>query len=157
MEWLEAVARWPVADALRQGVAAYALVNAAHILGLGLLIGAIATLDLRLLGGFRATPLPAVAGPLTKVAATGLVLALATGLLLFSVRPLAYVQTPAFLIKLALVGVGVLNALLLRAGSDWRRMLSGAAPSPRVRLGAALSLLVWIGAIVSGRWIGFSQ
>jgi len=157
MDWLEAVGQWPLAEGLRQTVVAYALVNAAHILGLALLIGAIATLDLRLLGAFRAAPVPVLAAPLTKVAATGLLLALGTGVLLFSVRPLEYAQNPAFLTKLALVTAGVINALVLRAGPDWRLTLAGGTPTARVRIGAALSLLIWTGAIVSGRWIGFLQ
>lgn len=157
MAWLEALSHWPVAAALRQWVAAYALLNAAHILGIGLLVGAIATLDLRLLGAFKSAALPELAPPLSRVAAAGLLLALCTGALLFTVRPAAYAQNPAFLAKLTLVALGILNALLLRAGSGWRRMLDGASVPPRIKVGAALSLGIWVGAILCGRWIGFLQ
>lgn len=156
MELLQALADWPVAAALRRSAIAYPLVNAAHILGIALLVGAIATLDLRLLGAFGRYPVAALAPPLSRMAAAGLALAVATGFLLFSVRPAAYAQNPAFLAKLALVGLGTINALALGANRRWRRVLrEGGAIPPAAKLAAALSLLCWTAAIVAGRWIGF--
>ncbi|WP_199231340.1 DUF2214 domain-containing protein [Falsiroseomonas bella] len=153
----EALAAWPVAEALRRSAILYPLVNAAHILGIGLLLGTIAALDLRLLGAFRAVPLALVGPMLARLAAAGLGVAAVTGLLLFSTRPAAYAENPAFLAKLALVGLGLGNVALLRAGRGWRAALAGAAPSPGVRAAAALSLAAWVGAVVAGRWIGFLQ
>ena len=157
MEWLRALADWPLAAALRQSGIAYPLVNAAHILSLGLLVGSIAVLDLRLVGLWRGAPL-AVLGPvLSRAAAIGLGLAAATGALLFATRPLAYAVNPAFLLKLGLVGLGVANALALRALPHWRRALAGEAPHGAVRAAAGASLALWVGAVVAGRWIGFLQ
>ena len=48
-----------------------------------------------------------------------MLLAVATGFLLFSVRPLTYAQNPAFLTKISLVALGVVNALVA-AGFNWR-------------------------------------
>ena len=144
-----------MAVALRQSPALYPLANAAHILGIGLLIGAIATLDLRVLGAFRPAPLAVLAPPLVRMAASGLVLALVTGFLLFTVRPAAYAANPAFLAKLGLVAAGLLNVLVLRRGAGWRQALAGGAVGWPVRLAAALSLLVWTGAVLAGRWIAF--
>lgn len=145
---------WPAAALRRPGIA-YPLVSAAHILALGTLVGAIATLDLRLLGLFRRYPLAHLAAPLTRMAAAGLALAIVTGLCLFIVRPAAYAQNPAFLLKLALVGAGLANALLLRALTRWREAVAGGAIGPAVRLMAALSLAIWAAAVLSGRWIAF--
>lgn len=152
MDWL---AQWPVAVALRQSELLYPLVNAAHILGIGLLLGAIATLDLRLLGLFRAAPLAVLAPPLWRVAACGLGLAAATGFLLFSTRPAGYLDNPAFLLKLGLVGFGLLNILALHLNPAWRRALAGGEARVGLRLPALLSLLVWVGAVLAGRWTGF--
>lgn len=116
---------WPVAAALRRSDLAYPLVSAAHILSLALLVGAIATLDLRLLGVFPGHSVGGLGPPLSRVAAAGLALAAVTGFLLFSVRPAAYAQNPAFLIKLCLLGAGIGNALLLHRGAHWRRALAG--------------------------------
>jgi hypothetical protein len=151
------MAEWPVAAALRESGIAYPLVNAAHILSIGLLLGAIATLDLRMLGAFRATPAAALGPPLVRVASCGLGLAAATGVLLFSTRPLTYWENPAFGIKLGLIGLGLLNVLALRLNRHWRRTLDGGEVHGTVRISAVLSLALWVGAVVAGRWIGFLQ
>ena len=156
-EWLQALAAWPVAAYLREATVAYATLNAAHIFALGLLVGSIVTLDLRILGMFRAAPLPALADPLSRMAAVGVALAITTGFLLFSVRPVAYADNPAFLSKVALVALGVTNALALRANPHWRSARGGGDVHGSVRLGAALSLLIWAAAVLAGRWIGFLQ
>ncbi|MBC9178086.1 DUF2214 domain-containing protein [Pseudoroseomonas ludipueritiae] len=152
MEWL---AQWPVAVALRQSALAYPLVNAAHILGIGLLLGSIATLDLRMLGLFRAAPMAVLAPPLWRMAGCGLGLAAATGFLLFSTRPGAYLDNPAFLLKLGLLALGLLNILALHLNPAWKRALAGGEAGAALRLPALLSLLAWVGAVLSGRWIGF--
>jgi hypothetical protein len=157
MRLLQVLSDWPVAMALRQSAIAYALVNAAHIVSIGLLLGAIATLDFRMLGVFRTSPVAHLAPPLWRVATCGLLLAAATGFLLFSTRPLTYVENPAFLTKLCLVGLGVLNALALRYNSYWDVALSGAEVHTSVQISASVSLLAWIGAVFAGRWIGFLQ
>ena len=105
--WLEALAATPVAALLRTSTVAYATLNAAHIFSIGLVVGSIATLDLRVLGLFRGVPLGALASPLSRIAAAGLLLAVTTGFFLFSVRPLTYAQNPAFLTKISLVALGV--------------------------------------------------
>lgn len=151
------MAGWPAAAFLRGSVAAYALVNAAHIMGIGLLFGAIATLDLRLLGAFPGHPVAHLGPPLRRAAAGGLALAAGTGLLLFTTRPLAYAANPAFLAKLGLVAFGLLNVALLTRGRHWRAALAGAPVHPAVQGAALASLLAWAGAILAGRWIGFLQ
>jgi hypothetical protein len=155
VELLQALEAWSVAAALRRSTLLYPLVNAAHILGIGLLIGAIATLDLRVLGLFRAAPLPVLGPPLVRVAAAGLGLALATGVLLFAVRPAEYAANPAFLAKLGLILGGLSNVLALRLGTGWRGALAGEPVGPPLRTAAALSLLVWLGVVLAGRWIAF--
>ena len=113
MEFLQAVSDWPGAIFLRRFQMAYLLVNAAHILSIGLLFGAIVTLDLKILGLFKQYPITVLGPPLSRVAAAGVALAAVTGLMLFSVRPMAYLQNTAFLIKIGLIGLGVINALVL--------------------------------------------
>jgi len=71
------------------------------------------------------------------------------------VKPIAYVQNTAFLIKVGLVGLGIVNASLLNRSYSWRLALSGNAPRGWVQLSAFLSLALWVSAIVAGRWIGF--
>ena len=156
-DWLQALAAFPLSALLRESTIAYATLNAAHILAIGLVVGSIGTLDLRLLGLFRDVPLAALASPLSRVAATGVLLAIATGFLLFSVRPVAYANNPAFLTKISLVAVGVVNALMLRRNRHWRSASDGSTPHASVRTAALLSLAIWASAVLAGRWIGFLQ
>lgn len=156
-EWLQALAGWPVASFFRGSTVAYATLNAAHILSIGLVIGSIATLDLRVLGLFVSAPLGMLARPLSRVAAAGVLVAMTTGFLLFSVRPTAYAQNPAFLTKITLVALGIANALMLRSNRHWRIAKEGGPLHPSVRLAAVFSLLIWGSAVLAGRWIGFLQ
>ncbi|WP_426228779.1 DUF6644 family protein [Pararhizobium sp. DWP3-4] len=152
LAWIGA---WPVAVAMRGSATLYLFVNAAHILSIGLLVGAILPLDLRLLGFFGHVPVSVVGPLLSRMAATGLLLAIVTGFCLFSVRPLAYATNVAFLTKVALLCFGVANALLLHLHPHWRAAIADGLLSIRVRLAAFVSLAVWIGAVLAGRWIGF--
>ncbi|HEV7268314.1 MAG TPA: DUF2214 domain-containing protein [Falsiroseomonas sp.] len=157
MELLQTLSDWQVAGLLRRSAILYPLVNAAHILGIALLFGAIATLDLRLLGAFRGHALGQLGPPLQRVAAAGLAVAAVTGALLFTTRPLAYAENPAFLLKLGLVALGVVNAALLHRGGLWRRALAAGEAPAALKAAALLSLLAWIAAVLAGRWIGFLQ
>jgi len=155
IEFLEWLAATPLSSGLRRSALVYMAVNAAHILSIGLLIGAILPLDLRLMGCFGSVPL-AVLGPfLSRAAAVGLMGAVITGFALFSVKPIEYAENPAFLAKLGLLVLGVLNAAVVHAQAAWRRAVSGSAPALSLRLQAGLSAAVWISALLAGRWIGF--
>lgn len=150
-----AVSQLPPAAWIRESGTAYMLVNAAHILSLGYLLGTIITLDLRLLGVFRTVPLSAVGLMLSQAAAVGLLLAIITGVWLFSVDPEAYLDNPAFLSKLALVALGLTNAVWLHWRGRWRATLLVGRADTIVRLHAGASISFWVGAVLAGRWIGF--
>jgi len=156
-EWLQALAATAPADFFRDSTSAYTALNAAHIFSIGLVVGSIVTLDLRLLGLFRGVPLEGIAVPLTRVAAAGLLLAIMTGFVLFSVRPVAYAQNPAFLAKVALVALGAGNVLLLHMGRAWTEAMAGGEIADSVRAAALRSILIWMAAVLAGRWIGFLQ
>lgn len=136
---------------------AYLLVNAIHIAAIGLLLGSIVTLDLRLLGLFRSHPVAHLAPPLVRVAVLGFLGAAITGMLLFSTRPTAYLENPAFLAKVALIGAGLLNVAILRLTPRWVEISDGRQVPLVVRAAASVSLLVWLGAVLAGRWIAFLQ
>jgi divalent metal cation (Fe/Co/Zn/Cd) transporter len=106
---------------------------------------------------FGKYPVSALGPPLSRMAAAGVLCAAATGLLLFSVRPIVYAENPAFQTKLLLVGAALAHALILRAGPAWRRALADGGKSSVLKAQAFLSLLLWAGAVLAGRWIGFLQ
>lgn len=152
LQWL---AGWPGAALLRRFSIAYLFVNAVHILGIGLIIGAILPLDLRLMGLLRAPPVAAIGPFLSRAAAAGVTLAVVSGFWLFTVRPAHYLTNPAFLIKLALIAAAIVNLGYLHMSGAWGAVSTGAPAGGLVRLCAFLSFFLWLGALLAGRWIGF--
>ncbi len=130
------------AQALRTSRWGYPLLNIAHLLGIALLFGSIVPLDLRALGVWGEVDLDTLAGVLVPAAIVGLVLAVTTGLGLFSVRASEYASMPLFWGKLGLLGLGAANAILVRLRSH-----TAAA--------ALVSILAWTGAIAAGRLLGY--
>lgn len=155
---LVSVEDWAFVVALRNSTFLYPLVNAAHILGVSMLVGGIVPLDLRLLGLWRHYPVMVFVDVLRITSAIGLGLAVVCGALLFATAAVDYVGSPLFQVKMVLVLLGVLNALIL--GRVLKRQsiqsLPMNAPMPSsVRAGAALSLVVWISVLVLGRLLGY--
>jgi hypothetical protein len=148
---LEIIEAWAGAAWLRESPTAYLFVNAAHILGIGLLLGAILPLDLRLLGLFRGFALEVLLPFLTRAAATGFALAVLTGLWLFSVKPAEYWENEAFRWKLVLLAFALINVAIQHRGSA----SAGAVVTTVTRASATVSLCVWLAVLVAGRWIGF--
>lgn len=155
VEWLQALHEWPVAAFFRRSVYAYPLLNATHIFALTLLIGAILPADLRMLGLFPKITTEPFLRLMANISATGLVLAVITGFLLFSVQPLEYAFNVAFLTKISLVALGIVNALVIRSSKAWRAASAGGPAGAGLRLGAILSLAIWLAALIAGRWIAF--
>lgn len=145
----------PFAGPLRRSVWAYALVNAAHILGIGLLLGAILPLDLRLMGWRHGPPLSTLAPFLSRIAAAGLALAVTTGVVLLSVQPMEYLPLPVFRLKLLLIALALVNLLALHRAGSWRAVADGGPVAARVRWAAGVSALCWLGVLLAGRMIGF--
>lgn len=149
-QWIEAL---PLVRMIVTVPGLYPVISALHILGIALLVGCIATVDLRLLGVFSAKLDEALPG-LIRVALTGFAVAVTTGLLLASVRIGNYASNPAFVTKMAILLAAGTNALLLRLAArsaDVRHRLG----TFRGRLAAGLSLALWTSAVFSGRWIAF--
>jgi hypothetical protein len=159
MEWLTALQELAPVAALRSSRWTYAVVNAGHITGIALLFGAIVPMDLRLLGCFRQVSIQALARILVPIAASGLLLAIVAGSLLFSIRAVQYAGTTLFQIKLALIACGLANALLLRKAVAWEaaRQETWDMPPPRLRVAGALSIALWLATILCGRLLAFVE
>jgi hypothetical protein len=146
-----------LASAIRQSTWAYPLANVGHILALTLFAGAVAVMDLRLLGAFKGTPLAAVVRPARTVAMLGLGLMALTGFTLFAAEASHVAMNAVFQIKAALVALGVLNALLVAGPvlggiGDWE---AHKALPARVRWAAAFSLAIWLAVAACGRLIAY--
>ncbi|ESQ76661.1 DUF6644 family protein [Asticcacaulis sp. AC402] len=152
---IEIIANWPGAVWLQHNWVAYLFVNATHILGIGLILGAILPLDLRLLGLFRTVPVTVIGPFLSRCAGVGVGLAAVTGLWLFSVKPDEYLGNPAFLIKAGLLVLAVGNVVAQHRMPGFQPAVQGGAVSISVKVFAAVSVVLWLSVLVAGRWIGF--
>lgn len=152
---LQALHDWEVAAAIRRSLYVYPAINALHIFSIGLLVGGIVPADLRMLGLFQTVPLAPFLRLMTAFAATGLAMAIMSGVVLFSVQPMDYAGNPAFLAKITLVAVGSTLALTVRFSGPWRRAVGGGGVSAGLRAAAAASMLIWVAALLCGRWIAF--
>lgn len=151
-ELAAALAASDIAQYLRHGRWSYAAVNAAHIFGIALLVGSVAVLDLRLLGAWKSIRLDQLTRPLVPVAASGLALAMAAGLLLFAVRASEYAAMLIFAVKLVLIALGTASAIGHHLA--YGRSLEHASPGA-LRLAGAISLICWTGALLLGRALAF--
>jgi hypothetical protein len=151
--WLEASL---LARTLKAGPWLYPLVNLAHLLGIALLVGAIATLDLRLVGFWPDTSIASLSRTTVPVAATGLALGILTGPALFAVRATEYMENPFLWAKFGAVALGIANLAALHGSAAWR---SNDGESPRFRsrlaLAGAVSLAAWFAAVTAGRMIAY--
>lgn len=148
---LEALASSPPASLLRASFYLYPIVNALHILALGALVTSAALMDLRVLGLGRTLPLPAVLATLRPVAIGSLAVAILSGFMLFSIRPLDYIAMPVFQLKLVLLAIAVANAIAFVA------LDRGTGQGAGLRLVALMSLVLWPAVLLCGRFIGFLE
>ena len=136
----------------------YGMVNLCHILGIGLLFGAVVILDLRLLGVWRGTPLTALADAAAPVAACGFLLAATSGVGLLATKATEYIGNPFLYIKFPAIAVGLVNALVLNLSPAWqarrRRELSPREDRQLAWMGG-MSLACWLTAISAGRLIAY--
>lgn len=137
----------------------YGIINLVHILGVSTLFGSILVLDLRLLGAWRSVPLHIIARLIVPVAATGFLVAGASGISMLSVNATEYQGNPfLFDIKLPAIGIGLLNVLVLRLLPAWKA-LGDREPTGKERRQLAasggVSLLSWLTAVAAGRMIGY--
>lgn len=149
---------WPIVQSIGQSAYAFPLIDAAHILFQAFVVGAIAALDLRLLGvaftGQRVSELTQRILPWTWAAFAG---ATVTGVVLFVLNVVRFVDNRAFAIKMVLMLLVGANMLAFHKGI-YRTVGAWDMQSPppvRARLAGALSLLLWIGVVFFGRYLWY--
>ncbi len=131
---------------------AYAVVATAHVLAIGVLIGSILTLDLRLIGLAEWIDPQLLARLVVPIAGTALCCAIVSGGLLFVGRAGEYAAFGTFQIKMALLATAL--AMTLAGHRRFGLRLQRANAHQRVRIGVA-SMSLWLGIAISGRMIAF--
>jgi len=154
-DWLLNLSDTGLATILRQSAVAYPLVSAIHICGIGLLFGNIILLDLKLLGVLRQPTLTELLPFFQRMAALGLLIALLSGIVLFSVQPAHYLSNNAFLLKMLLLLLALLNILLVHLLPTWQAALTNRAFGITLKICALISILLCLAVVLAGRWIAF--
>lgn len=161
LTWLESTsfATWLVQS---DTIWAYPTVLTLHTVGLAMLVGASAAVDLRLLGFGRKLPVASLinAFPIMWV---GFWINAISGAMLFAGDATTKGTTTIFQIKLGVIALGVINILLIKrvvfgGGRGLLRRFRLEAEAPvhwPARLLAVTSLAVWMTAIALGRFMAY--
>lgn len=148
--WIE---HWALSVWIRESLSIFAFpaILTLHTLGLALLVGANAAIDLRILGVAKSMPL----APLERffpLAWGGFWVNVVSGVLLLIAYPAKALTNPLFFVKLTLIAFAAWTAVAIR-----RAVFRTPQRDPsRGRRLAAASLFLWTAAIVSGRLLAYT-
>jgi hypothetical protein len=154
MELLASLEATGLATWLRESSSlwAYPTVLTLHTVGLAVLVGPSWALDLRLLGLAPAVPLRALER-MFPVMWAGFWINGISGLLLFTADATTKGATLLFATKLVLIAIAVVNIVAIRRVVYRHGMEPTAGPAARVL--AVSSIVLWIAAIGTGRWMAY--
>jgi hypothetical protein len=155
-EWL-ADTSWSVD--LHESQYAYPLIESIHVWTMAVFFGSVVMFDLRLLGvALRKVPASEVVDRLLPLTIAAFVIMVISGMLLFYAIPLRSYQSIFFRFKMLLMLLAGLNVWLFHSRiypkvATWD--VEGVPPR-RARVAGAVSLVLWIGIIFSGRMIAYN-
>jgi hypothetical protein len=136
------------------------IAQAIHIMGIAVVMSSIVMVNLRFLG--IAVPSQNVSEMIRRLMPWtwwALPVNAVTGLLFVAARPVRYFYNPVFGIKFMLLVPAVVLAFVVywlnrRETGFWERSL---ARRNSARVIAAVSMLLWIGVVLAGRWIAYAD
>jgi hypothetical protein len=142
-----------IGQAIRSSNWMFPVIEACHLAGLSLIGGAVLILDMRLFGvGLRQTPVARLARAVQPFLNGSLALMLTTGALLFLSEAVKCYYSPAFWMKMVFLALAIIFTYTVQR----KVVLADRAPGPFLsKLVAVVSVILWAGVGVGGRWIGF--
>ncbi len=135
--------------ALKSHLWAYPALEMVHISGIGLLLGNLVLLELRVFGWGAALPVRDLARLSLGLALSGFAIAAASGLLMFASQPAELLANRAFTLKMLLLFTAGCNA----AWFHGRGSLDKLDVWARVQM--VVSTLIWLAVLACGRWIAY--
>ena len=156
--FLEALEALPFADAIRTSIWWFPAIETIHVLAIVFVLGSIARVDLRLIGAIsRDRPITHVSEEMLPWTWASFVIAAISGSALFTAQAVRYVDTIYFDMKMILIIAAGINMLYFefvtkKTAMRWDRK---ARPPGIVRFAGALSLVLWLGVVTTGRIIGY--
>lgn len=124
------------------------IVRLLHVVTMAAFFGAIALLDLRLMGWRATVPLRAFAQHALPWLFATFALAAITGVMLFVYDPVRIGSRAYWSPKLIAIALGLANALLFHRTSYLTALAAEGAPPRSARIAGALSLALWTAAVV---------
>jgi hypothetical protein len=142
-------------EAIRASSWLFPVIEAFHLLGLAVIGGAVLVVDLRLLGlGLRHQPVSQVARDAQPWLIGSLLVMLTSGFLLFTSEAVKCYYHGAFWVKMTSLFLAIVFTFTIR------RKVAMADPGRvgplRNKIVAVVSVALWSGVGIGGRWIGFS-
>jgi hypothetical protein len=128
---------------------AFPALEVVHIVGIALLLGNLVLVELRVWGAGAALDAAALGRLAVSLSLAGFGLIVVSGTLMFASQPQELLANRAFAVKLTLMFLAACNAALFHARGGFA-MLDGTAKTQTL-----LSVGLWIGAIIAGRWIAY--
>ena len=146
-----------IATGIRESALVFPIILSLHLTGMGLFGGMILMTDLRILGiAMTKRPVSEVVNGLRHWKHLGLTLTATCGILLLWSKAAIYYPNPYLWIKLTLFALIIIHALVFKsvyrnvADLDRSPVIPG-----RAKAAAVLSMILWIGVVTAGRWIGY--
>lgn len=136
----------------------FGLAETVHFMGLSMLLGAMAVLDLRMLRIIRRIPIARLLD-LIPLAIVGFTVQLVSGGTMFAAHPGDYWGNMAFRAKMVLIGIAGLNALwfwLVELGHV-KALAPGEEARTSAKVVAGLSLGLWLVILTVGRLLAYLQ
>ncbi len=139
---------------IRSSTWEFAAIEVVHLLALTVLLGTVFVLTLRLFGlGLSAQSTGQVARGLMPWTLWSMVIAMATGFMLFVSEAMKCYASPPFMIKMICLGLAfILTLTFHRAVARWD---DGRSPGMGGKLAAGLAMALWFGVGLAGRAIAF--
>jgi len=145
------------AQAIRQSLWLYPAANVGHILSLVVFAGAIAVMDVRLLGGFAATAPARVLARARHYAIAAFCGMAVTGFMLFSAEASHLAMNVVFQLKAALIAAGLANLAIYEFWA--KRAVMNLPPEvampSQARIAGIISLGLWLAVAACGRSIAY--
>jgi hypothetical protein len=121
-----------------------------HAIGMAVMVGLSLILDLRLLGYFAGIPVAAL-HRLLGLAWIGFGINFVSGSALFAAQATSYIVDVVFMSKIVLVFLGAVTAAIVQPAVAKADSWPGGAIPGSTRAVAALGIVFWVGAIITGR------
>jgi hypothetical protein len=147
--------------AMRDSEWLYPLAEIVHTIGIALLFGSVAIMDVRLLGVSRSIPVKRLAAHVLPWSAASFLLIVPSGLAMFVAHASDYIASSLFALKVCLIMAAGGNAALfqvmtLRTADVWdSEEMRPLGPPPSARIAGAVSLLIWMSVIACGRLLAY--